>query len=272
LPSERPLLTHERVVAREGDPDRWMAVLHGIYGAGRNWGSVARRVVAERPEWGALLVDLRQHGGSMGFPPPHTLAAASDDLSTLFRAEALAVPALLGHSFGGKVALAHARDAGPSLRQLWIVDSTPEARPPAGSAWEMLRVLRSLPESFAERGEGALALERAGLAHPTAQWMATNLVADRQGSYRWRIDPDEMEALLRDFFATDLWDVVEDPPGELVLHFVKAEESSVLGEAVCTRIERAGKDGRVHLHRVAGGHWLNADNPGALVSLLVENL
>ena len=31
----------------------WM--LHGIYGRGRNWQSMAREIAAARPEWGALL-------------------------------------------------------------------------------------------------------------------------------------------------------------------------------------------------------------------------
>ena len=60
-----------------------MFVLHGIYGAGRNWASIARRFVQRRNEWGIVLVDLRLHAGSQGFPPPHTLAACAADLARL---------------------------------------------------------------------------------------------------------------------------------------------------------------------------------------------
>jgi hypothetical protein len=103
--------------------------------------------------------------------------------------------------------------------------------------------------------------------------MATNLVRQEDGRLRWRIDPEDMEALLRDFFRTDAWEVVEDPPSGLELHFVKAEASSVLDESACRRVESAGvRTGRVHLHRVRGGHWLNADNPEALVELLAAAL
>jgi len=65
------------VMAPGESPDRWFAVLHGIFGSGRNWASVARRVVRARPEWGAVLVDLREHGESVGFEPPHTLDRAA---------------------------------------------------------------------------------------------------------------------------------------------------------------------------------------------------
>ena len=115
------------VIAEEGEPDRWMAVLHGIYGAGRNWAAVARALVAERGEWAAVLVDLREHGESRGFEPPHTLEATAGDLEALAPESVGPGPrAVLGHSFGGKIALLRGRDD-PGVRQVWVVDSTPEA-------------------------------------------------------------------------------------------------------------------------------------------------
>jgi hypothetical protein len=102
--------------------------------------------------------------------------------------------------------------------------------------------------------------------------MATNLRFE-EGQYRWMLDFEAMEALLRSFFETDLWPVVEQPPAQVEIHFVKAEESHTLSEEACARIQRAhDATGRVHLHRVAGGHWLNTDNPQAIIALLVANL
>src|SRR5690606_12335653 len=151
---------------------------------------------------------------------------------------------------------------------------TPAARPPGGSAWEMLAALRRAPGPFPDREAGTAALVALGTARPVAQWMALNLERVPGGAeWRWRLDPDEMEGLLLDFFAADLWPVVEEPPSGIDLHFVKAEESSVLDDEACARIEAAGhRTGRVHLHRVAGGHWVNADNPEALLALLEARL
>lgn len=256
------------LTADDGAPDRWLAVLHGIYGAGRNWRSVARSVVEERPDWGAVLVDLREHGGSTGFEPPHTLARAAADLDAIRESP---VRAVLGHSFGGKVALLRGRDD-PGVEQVWVVDSTPEAREPEGSAWDMLRLLRRLPESFNERDDAVRALADRGVDRPVALWMTANLER-RDGGYTWRIDLDDMEALLRDFFRTDLWDVVESPRDGLELHFVRATRSAVLSAEAVGRIRVAGAaTGRVFLHDVQGGHWLNADNPDAVVALLAPRL
>ncbi len=267
-----PLPYHERVSRANVDPDRWLVFLHGIFGAGRNWATVARRVVRARPEWGVLLVDIRQHGASQGFPRPHTIAAAADDVARLIAASGLSVPGVLGHSFGGKVALHLAGGPGGGIETLWMIDSTPDARAPTGSAWEMLHAFADLPGPFPTRDAGVAALRGKGVAEATARWMATNL-EERAEGYVWRIAPADMEALLRDFFAVDLWKTVEHPPANLDIHIVKAEESSVLGPEACGRIEEAAsRTGRVHLHRVPGGHWVNADSPDALVGLLVDGL
>lgn len=261
-------LSTRRVTAEGASPERWIAVLHGIYGAGRNWASVARSLVGERPEWGVVLVDLREHGESRGFEPPHTLERTAADLAQLGEAPLRAV---LGHSFGGKVALLRAR-ADPSIEQAWVVDSTPEAREPEGAAWEMLGLLRRLPDRFDDRDAAVRAFVAEGISRPVALWMSTNL--DRvDGEYRWAIDPDAMESLLRDFFRTDLWEVVESPRDGLEVHFVRAMDSPVLRPAAVARIREAGqRTHRAFLHDVRGGHWLNADNPGAVVELLARHL
>jgi esterase len=261
---------HARRVVADGEaPERWLGVLHGIYGAGRNWASVARSVVDARPEWGALLVDLRGHGESTGLEGPDTLERTAADLEGLDPPGG--VRAVLGHSFGGKIALLRGRDD-PAVEQVWVVDSTPEARDPEGSAWEMLRTLRALPESFEDRDAAVEALADPGVARPVALWMTTNLDW-RDDAYRWRIDLDSMEALLLDFFRTDLWGVVEEPRPGLEIHFIRATDSPVLGLPQAERIRTAGvESGRVFVHEVAGGHWLNADNPSALVELIAPRL
>lgn len=259
-----------RTVTAEGaEPDFWLMVLHGIYGAGRNWGSVARGLVSGRPEWGAVLVDMRQHGESLGFEGPHTIERTAEDLAAVEAPGG--IRAVLGHSFGGKIALLRGRDD-PAVEQVWVVDSTPAAREPEGGAWAMLRVLRRVPESFDDRDAAVSALEAEGVARPVAVWMTTNLEW-RDGAYRWRLDLDDMEALLRDFFRTDLWELVESPREGLEIHFIRATESSVLSLEQAERIRAAGREtGRVFIHDVQGGHWLNGDNPEALVDLIGSRL
>lgn len=265
-------MTHihtETVVAPGAAPNRQLLVVHGIYGAGRNWGSVARRLVRARPEWSVVLVDLRSHGRSPRLPP-HTVEACARDLVRLEDEVGRGADAVLGHSFGGKVALVYARMR--PLRQLWVVDSSPGAGRAGGSAWRMLGVLRRHPGPFGSRAEAVDAVESEGFSTPVAKWMATNAVPTDNG-LEWRLDPDEMEAYLRDYFRTDAWGVVLDPPARAEIHFVRALGSRVLDEAAVARITGAAADtGCVFLHEVEGGHWVNTENPEALQGLLVAGL
>lgn len=278
-----------------------MLLLHGIYGAGRNWGSIARRLVRARPEWRVVLVDLRSHGKSPRLAP-HTLDCCAADLLDLEEHLGHPADAVLGHSFGGKVALLYGRlraegsrtdgsrsdgggpdrdgpgDGAGGLRnvgprcQLWIVDSSPSAGQPGGGAWRMLGVLRRHPGPFGSRAEVVDAVASEGFSPLVANWMAINAVRTDTG-LEWRIDPDEMEAYLRDYFRTDAWGVVERPPAGTSLHFIRARGSSVLDDAAGRRIRAAARGtGQVVLHEVEGGHWVNTENPEALLGLLVGGL
>lgn len=266
-------LASEPVRPREGpDPERWIWFLHGIFGRGRNWRSVARRLVQSVPGLGGRLVDLRLHGGSTDAAPPHTLEACVGDLGDLAGAPGVAPPdALLGHSFGGKVALetARLRPGGTGgLEQIWVVDASPSAREAGGEAMRMLDALRREPGPFPDREAAVRALESRGFSPAVGRWMATNL-GEGDGGLRWRLDLQGVEALLADFLRTDCWSVVEAPPDDLALDFVKAEGSDVLTDEDCRRIEAAADDhGRARLHRLSGDHWLNVSNPDGLLELV----
>lgn len=263
-----PVLAREEVRPRGDRPRRWSWFLHGIFGAGRNWRSVARRLVEDEPDRGALLLDLRLHGDSTGMPGPHTVAACGRDLEDTAENGAPRPDRVVGHSFGGKVALAHLDQPGEPPSGVWVVDCPPSAREPEGDAIRLLEVLEREPGPFGAREEAVEAVRRHGFSERVARFMATNL--EQEGdALRWRLDREGVESLLMDFFHTDLWSVVQDPPGETVLHFVQATGSDALREEECRRIEAAGEaHGRARLHRVAGGHWLNVSNPEGLLELM----
>ncbi|TMJ08403.1 MAG: hypothetical protein E6G98_12265 [Bacillati bacterium ANGP1] len=135
----------------------------------------------------------------------------------------------------------------------------------------MLRAVRSLPAAFASRQEAIEGLVRFGFAPDVAQWMTTNLER-ADGRYRWRLDFDALEELLRDFFQTDLWSAVTRPPEGVTLHFVKASQSDALSLDALERLERIAEHHGIFVHTVPGGHWIHADNPDAIVDLLTRHL
>lgn len=267
------VLHHEFVAAPGASPGRLLVVLHGIYGNARNWTSVAARLVRERPEWAVALADLRGHGKSPGWTEPPTVGACARDVMRLEEQLGGPADAVLGHSLGGKVALLRARQRdGPPPKQVWVVDAGPGAARLGGGAWRMLQALRNCPGPFASRAAAAEAIARQGFDDAVGRWMATN--TRRSGdAWEWRLAAGEMEALLRDGLGTNAWHAIERPRPGLSVHVVKATESRAVSPVAVRRIRAvARRTGRVHLHEVAGGHWLHVDNPDGLHLLLAREL
>jgi esterase len=251
---------------------RHLVMLHGIFGRGRNWQPIARRVVDARPDYTCWLVDLRHHGDSEKAGAPDTLAGLASDVVHWMSEAAIEATATLGHSYGGKVALAIAAQRRDVSLQTWVIDSTPEVKTPGGSAWEMLRVVRSLPDHFSTRAEAVEGIVAGGFSTGVAQWMSTNLARTDDG-FQWSLDFDVMERLLRDFFATDLWEVLERPAPGHDIHVLKATASSVITPEAVSRLEALSDGGApVHLHQLEGGHWIHAESPDAVAALLTAHL
>lgn len=254
---------------RMGAPaaSRVILMLHGIYGWGRNWAAIAKGLLAARPDLGCVLLDLPYHGASGPGRHGDTVRGLADDIAAWAETEGLAPDAVLGHSFGGKVALALAGRWKAHALQTWLIDSTPDAREPSGSAWELLQIVREPPATFASRDEFVIALTDRGWATGVAQWMATNL--ERRGdTFAWRLDFGAMERLLRDFFSTDFWPVVEQTAPGHAVHFIKASASSVMSDAAVQRAQAAGH----HVHLLEGGHWIHAERPDDVVALIAKTL
>ncbi len=266
-------LAHETVAAEGQAAGPALYVLHGFLGSGRNWASFARRLVDLRSDWRAVLVDLRLHGASQELDGPHSVAAAAGDLVDLVAALSPDGPtAVLGHSFGGKVALAATPRLAPTPVQTWIIDSTPSAGGEGSGADRLLARLEASPSSFADREEAVAWIRAGGFDETTARWVATNL--ERRGDgWVWRLDADALRELLTDFTATELWEVAESAPSDASIHFVRATRGSILAPDDAERIQRLAAGGEpVALHELEGGHWLHTDNPDGLLDLVAGHL
>ncbi len=247
---------------------------HGIYGAGSNWRGIARKLTERRPEWGVILVDLRQHGRSEPGTPPHSVAACADDLRALIT-ELRAVDtirAVAGHSFGGKVALA--TRALIDIEQTWVLDATPSARPdymtdPRNSVLRVLELMERLPKTWTKRDDFVAAVIAEGHDQGLAQWLAMNVVPDPAGVLTLRLDTAALRAMLADYSALDLWPTLLDPAHGRV-EIVVAERAPVFTPADRERL--AQLPAHVHAHVIDAGHWLHIDAPGPVVELLAHHL
>jgi len=253
--------------------------LHGILGSGNNWHSFARRLVRRHPGWRAVLVDLRNHGASTGALPPHSLNACAEDLFEL-SAELGGLPTiLLGHSFGGKVALDFAGQAirlGATgvggLRHVWVLDASPGSWTPAeqqdADVSVVIDALGRIPQPLARRQEIVDILADAGFSLALSRWMSTNLRRAEDG-YRWRFDLAGVREMIDDYFRTDLWSVLEQPHPSVDFDVVRAARSERWTKRELGRFAALPEDDTLALRVLAdSGHWVHVDNPDGLHAML----
>lgn len=143
-PTLHSTLVSERTEGRIGS--HRAVFLHGLFGRGRNFTTVAQGLL---PEIESLLVDLPNHGAS-GWTEHFDYAQLADLVAEYLRTQGCAGGEngpidLIGHSMGGKVAMVLALRHPELVRRLVVVDISPVAGAASRSEFpHLLASLRSL--------------------------------------------------------------------------------------------------------------------------------
>ena len=236
-------------------------ILHGILGSGRNWRSFARTLMSKDPTWRYVLPDLRNHGQTGPLPGPHDLDACVRDLSELPSPDRV-----IGHSFGGKVALQWAATVG-TAEDVWVLDSIPVAADPSSDN-EVMTVLGALSRvqtPAAERADVRDTLTQAGLSKMLVDWLLTSLKRTPEG-WVWLYGLEGIAQMMQAYFTTDFgaWLATND---QHPVNLVRAMRSDRWTPEILSRIT-LGPAVKMHeLHDA--GHWLHVDNPEGLRRLLI---
>ncbi len=240
--------------AGEGPP---LVLLHGLFGAARNFGAVQRRLARR---FLTIALDLRNHGDSPHDPAMGYEAMAGDVLETLHARDVLPA-ALLGHSMGGKVAMRAALDQPDAVRRLIVADIAPVSYPPGFR--ELAAALRALPLAPGMTRATADA-ELAG-AVPEAGLRAFVLQNLRPGAQpAWRMGLAEIAAALPEIEG---W----NPPDGAIYRgptlFVAGARSGYIRPEHRPAIRAQFPAARFVTVKDAG-HWLHADNPAGFVGVV----
>lgn len=99
-----------------------LLIAHGLFGSGRNWGVIAKRLSSDRT---VIAVDMRNHGSSP-WSDSHSYPDMAEDLAEVIRASGRPM-AVLGHSMGGKAAMMLALQHPDLVDSLIVADIAPVA-------------------------------------------------------------------------------------------------------------------------------------------------
>lgn len=262
-----------------GDARRTIVLVHGLLASGRNLRSLARALTEALPDTRALLVDLPGHGDSSKLGESDrviSVRGCADAVAALLQTTQSNVHTVIGHSFGGKVALLLAHQLA-GCERVWTLDTRLDTDPNwrgQSDVATVMAALRSVPVPAADRKAVATALADHGLSDRVAEWLTTNLKRSDAG-FTWVFDFDQIEGLTDDYFHLDAIAFLEARGFGPDVHLLRAENGDRWTPHALARVEalsQSQSDARVHCHVLTdAGHWVHADNLPGLLKLLLES-
>ena len=240
-----------------------LIVLHGLFGSGRNWTSVAKRLAASRR---VFTLDLRNHGAS---PWAETMSYQdmAEDVRGFIAAHGLGRVTVMGHSMGGKVAMTAALLYPELVEKLVVVDIAPVDNPPTLLAY--VRAMREVDlTKVTRRSEVDAQLAPVIQDASERQFLVQNL-ATENGKLVWRLN---LEAIERNF--PDIIGFPEMRPGQVYAGpalFVAGRRSTYVKPEHAEPIR--GLFPRAEVVRIPdAGHWVHAERPDAFIETVMPFL
>jgi esterase len=228
-------------------------MLHGLFASAASWRGVARALSDSRR---VFSVDLRNHGRSPR-AVDMSYTAMADDVLRLIEREQLDRPALVGHSMGGKVAMALALTTPRAVGPVVAIDIAPVAYADRWSA--QLQAMRDM-------------LGRASMPHvPDDDRFDDGMgpllprLATRNAYIDWRSNLPAIGLSIHELcaFPRQLRYLSTDAPLHAIVGARSDHVSPATADAFAPMFPRASVEVIAD-----AGHWVHADQPAALMRSL----
>jgi pimeloyl-ACP methyl ester carboxylesterase len=239
-----------------------VVLLHGLFGSGDNWGTVAKHF---SQHYQVISVDLRNHGRSP-HSDSHNYADMADDLLELCETLGLESIRLLGHSMGGKVAMQFATQHPDRVEKLIVVDMAPRAYADAHTHLidAMLEVDLSAMQN---RGEVDKTLSSKIPQAMVRQFLLMNLVKSdidsseaKSTNLAWRINLPA----LKTNYPSLIQAVCEHARYEKPCLFIHGEHSDYVQDHDIAQIKTHFT--QAQFTDLPTGHWIHAEQPQAFIA------
>ena len=241
-----------KVFGESGEP---LIILHGLLGSLDNWQTLAKKF---SEKFKVYTVDQRNHGKS-----PHTEHHNYDlmqqDLLDLLDNLGIDKANIIGHSMGGKTAMAFALNHPDRVNKLIVADIAPKKYPRGHDA--IFKALFEVPvDKIESRNEADEIMKKYIPQKGVRLFLMKNL--DRKGSsneFEWKMN---LDTLWKDY------DEVSGATFEGVFNgpvlFLKGEKSPYIQESDTSGIQKLFPNAIIKALPNAG-HWVHADSPRAFM-------
>jgi esterase len=237
-----------RLHATEMGQGKPVAFLHGLFGRAQNLTTLARRLSAD---FRVILLDMRNHGASPHAPGMSYAEMAADVLETLAAHDALPA-AILGHSMGGKAAMATALTRPDCVTRLVVADYR-HSNHAVSQALLRLHLAPGLT-----RGQADQALSETVADASVRGFLLQNLTLGPAPA--WRIGLQEIADGMADIEGFPHFADATRYDGPTL--FVRGARSGYVKDEALPVISALFPAARLETIAEAG-HWLHADQPEA---------
>lgn len=244
------MLQHESFGSAEAPR---LLIAHGLFGSGRNWRAIAKRLSAE---FHVTTVDMRNHAGSFWSDEMSYEAMAGDLVDVI---EALGAPSMvLGHSMGGKASMVLALTRPELVERLIVADIAPVSY--GHSHGHFIEAMASIDMSrIKTRSDVGDALME-HVDEPALRSFFLQSVAIEDGIARWMLNlPALREAMPQIIGFPDLDGVYSGRT--LFVSGALSEYVDGAGRAAIKPLFPGARFARLK----DAGHWLHADQPRAFI-------
>ncbi len=222
-------------------------IVHGLYGSGRNWGVIAKRL---SDQFFVITVDLRNHGDSPWLDT-HNYHVMADDLVEVINSLNIK-PNIIGHSMGGKAAMVLALKHPNLVRNLIIADIAPVKYEHDQS--QFIEAMQKVDLSKVEkRSDATLALSKFVEDKSLQNFFTQSLDIKAK---RWKLNLKVLRSEMSEILSFPK--IESEFSGHSL--FLKGEKSDYIKSEHRKLIKSLFTKARFATFKEAG-HWLHAEKP-----------
>ncbi len=248
---------HYQVLGLEGGPK--LVFLHGLLGAGNNWRKVTSSL---KDHYRILIFDQRGHGRSFQPESGYAPEDYAEDLHRILNDLQWTSINLVGHSMGGRNALAFASLYPEKLISLVIEDIGPTSG--QDSVDKIERLLALVPVPFLDRHQAKSFFENefprrlmgGKKAVTLANYFYTNIAEQPDGTFSWRFSLSGVLQSLTEGRTRDRWDQVKALKCPTL--WVRGEHSEDLPRDVFEQVLQTNPEVQ-GMEVKDSGHWVHFD-------------
>ena len=222
-------------------------IVHGLYGSGRNWGVIAKRL---SDQFFVITLDLRNHGDSPWLDT-HNYHVMADDLVEVINSLNIK-PNIIGHSMGGKAAMVLALKRPNLVRNLIIADIAPVKYEHDQS--QFIEAMQKVDLSKVEkRSDATLALSKFVEDKSLQNFFTQSLDIKAK---RWKLNLKVLRSEMSEILSFPR--IESEFSGHSL--FLKGEKSDYIKSEHRKLIKSLFTKARFATFKEAG-HWLHAEKP-----------